>query len=801
LVNARSAQHQQAVAPITGKRTDQQLADGRSIHTDYDAHTGAPQQLSLIPSWLIKPTSTPLLSDIQLHPFNGITRATASNGLISQRGYDIAGRLTQLKVNGVIDLHYGYQVGPTIRNLQQQREGQGTDGLQQASFDYNGWGQWRDEQNTATMALDKHPQQSSVSGSNGGASTAANASLRKVAYNSASTNATNVKTSSTNANTNTAQYDRRGNIIQDGEYRYTYNGQGRLVEVHRAHDGKNINGNTNVNANTHGNTNTNLIARYTYNAWGERMSKTVFNASGQGEQQDGSDKGDKKTQLNQSITASIATPTTTYYLYEQQRLAAEMDSKGNITSQYLYMNGTPFAKLESAMSAAQNHSGHSSSARTLAIHTDARGAPLAMTDANRQVVWQSEDNLTDQAWGRLTKINAPAKPASGTQKLLHKISFGTLGDTDQASATLNLRLPGQYHDAETGLHYNYQRYYDAREQINGQPNRNHGRYLTPDPLGYPDGNDPYLYVNHDPINKTDALGLYQEDIHYYMTFFLAIISGMSIEDAQMMALATQYLDDNLATQPVNISPGHTQRLLTYHFVLVPSTVDPATGLLKDNYTSYGYPPNSTDVRNPSSAQLDRLLAAANKSVNNCKLQFYGEYLHAFEDTFGHRNQQNKPYGINLGLGHGASFSTPDYTFDDDYTGDDPIVLARIWKVRSARTLEMELEVFAKLQGLGDPANSAAAKGYDEIALIAILAEFNAIPETSENTGAFKHGIKPDTVSEKVMLLNETLKAWGFTGIDLLKDHAYNSVTGEGNRNKNLCGLNQTDYPGTILPTC
>ena len=63
--------------------------------------------------------------------------------------------------------------------------------------------------------------------------------------------------------------------------------------------------------------------------------------------------------------------------------------------------------------------------------------------------------------------------------------------------TLHLRLPGQMFDPETGLHYNRQRYYDPAL----------GQYLTPDPLGTPDGPNPYAYVAFNPLGFVDPDGL------------------------------------------------------------------------------------------------------------------------------------------------------------------------------------------------------------------------------------------------------------------------------------------------------
>ena len=59
-------------------------------------------------------------------------------------------------------------------------------------------------------------------------------------------------------------------------------------------------------------------------------------------------------------------------------------------------------------------------------------------------------------------------------------------------------MAGQYFDAETGLHYNYHRYYDPKI----------GRYLTPDPIGLAGGINPFVYANLNPINLIDPYGLY-----------------------------------------------------------------------------------------------------------------------------------------------------------------------------------------------------------------------------------------------------------------------------------------------------
>ena len=69
-------------------------------------------------------------------------------------------------------------------------------------------------------------------------------------------------------------------------------------------------------------------------------------------------------------------------------------------------------------------------------------------------------------------------------------------EADAVPVQQAFRFQGQYHDSETGLHYNRFRYYDPDV----------GRFVSQDPIGLAGGNNPYQYAPN-PNSWIDPFGL------------------------------------------------------------------------------------------------------------------------------------------------------------------------------------------------------------------------------------------------------------------------------------------------------
>jgi RHS repeat-associated protein len=143
------------------------------------------------------------------------------------------------------------------------------------------------------------------------------------------------------------------------------------------------------------------------------------------------------------------------------RLIAETDSAGNLIKAYVWLHGQPLAMI--AADGAISY-----------FHNDHLGTPQKMTDTAAKVVWSAD-----------------------------YLPFGK-ADVTVSEVENNLRFGGQYYDQETGLHFNWHRYYDPKL----------GRYLKPDPIGLIAGVNLYTYVHNRPLILIDPQGLAEKCVKW-----------------------------------------------------------------------------------------------------------------------------------------------------------------------------------------------------------------------------------------------------------------------------------------------
>jgi len=97
-------------------------------------------------------------------------------------------------------------------------------------------------------------------------------------------------------------------------------------------------------------------------------------------------------------------------------------------------------------------------------------------------------------------LNAVQLISDSTGKSNAVVKNGSFGDFNQGADLFALLylLPGQLGDLETGNIYNAYRNYEPTT----------GRYMQRDPIGLGGGLNQYAYVNGDPVNRMDPLGLF-----------------------------------------------------------------------------------------------------------------------------------------------------------------------------------------------------------------------------------------------------------------------------------------------------
>jgi RHS repeat-associated protein len=191
---------------------------------------------------------------------------------------------------------------------------------------------------------------------------------------------------------------------------------------------------------------------FDHDVHGNLVGRAFVDGSGQGS---GADIPDYTyTHDGQRVVKSVGGQRTVYHYDLAGQLIAETDGDGNLIKAYVWLHGQPLAQV-------------SAGGAVYYYHNDHLGTPQRMTDASGTVVWA--------------------------------VDYLPFGQADVTVGTVvnNLRFAGQYYDAETGLHYNYHRYYDPKL----------GRYLRADPIGLAGGINLYAYVQNNPVNFIDPDGL------------------------------------------------------------------------------------------------------------------------------------------------------------------------------------------------------------------------------------------------------------------------------------------------------
>lgn len=149
----------------------------------------------------------------------------------------------------------------------------------------------------------------------------------------------------------------------------------------------------------------------------------------------------------------------TYFMYSEEGLIAELDSTGSTNQTYAYRPQSTYGTTPLYTKTALGYAYY---------QVDHLGAPQKLVSKTGEVVW----SMKTQSFGEtMIGINIFKN---------------------------NIRFPGQYYDVETGLNYNFYRYYDSEV----------GRYITNDPIDIDGGLNTYLYALNNSIRFIDSYGLF-----------------------------------------------------------------------------------------------------------------------------------------------------------------------------------------------------------------------------------------------------------------------------------------------------
>lgn len=419
-----------------GRKTSLVWADGTELSYGYSSH-GELQSVTIPGQGTIS---------VDQYQWAAPRKLTLPGGVTVEKGYDGLLDLENLQVK-TPGQQTVLSVANTYGKLQELKSSNRTDGFGSASASSNSSYEYDFETrltrastllanlldtDTENFTLDAVGNPVSYSKVNGAWQYDANNRLLRRGEGSAATHFT---------------YDAVGNLVRaegpGGKVSiYHYDTQNRLIEIRDGND--------------------NLFARYGYDPFDRRIWREQYRS------RNGNALGEAHR---------------TYYLYADEGLIAEatqpisVGGDGSVAASSAPVIATqygPRMDAEFTTSMLFVKTKNSNGSDTFAYyHHDNLGKPLQATDAAGNIVWSASYS----AYGKAL-ITTPT------------------ATVEHPTIASSLRLPGQIEDDESGLHYNYRRYYDPES----------GRYITQDPIGLEGGLNLYRYARANPINMSDPTG-------------------------------------------------------------------------------------------------------------------------------------------------------------------------------------------------------------------------------------------------------------------------------------------------------
>jgi RHS repeat-associated protein len=303
-----------------------------------------------------------------------------------------------------------------------------------------------------------------------------------------------------------------------------------------------------------------------------------------------------------ATTATYQLQSTSKFVYEGWRMIAEMDGNDVLTRSFAWGMGE-------------------------ALNVNAGGNTyLAGYDGN-------------------LNVTSLVKSATGKSAAIYDYDpFGQILISNGEYASQNpLKLSSQYTDGETGLVYYGYRYYSP----------SNGRWIGRDPIEERGGDNLFGFVTNDPVNKVDMHGLYEIDVHYYLTYFIASnMKCFKASEAKDIAEGDQGTDDNPPTSP---GPGWNSKWWDPTRALLPAGILDQSD---DNYKQWEVNAYYHALHPGSSPGKGNPALWYEATTGKGSLEKLGQYLHYLQDTYSHETFHSPKEG------HGRSGHLPDHTIED-----------------------------------------------------------------------------------------------------------------------------------------